>query len=192
MASSLRQGGRDGIWQRDWPLHGLFVIRFRSPTILLFLLLLGSSCASSGSFRNGLFERSGVVYRVEEPRGWERLSFSGNDLAWGGPSGEVIAVNAECEGHGDPSLAVLTNHLLIGFENRQVVEREPFQLAERGALRTRLRAELDGVPIDLELTVVKKDGCVYDLTYLASPSRFEEQLPAYRKVVGSFDVPGRR
>lgn len=166
---------------------------FRFPFLpIISLVLVGTACASSGSFRNGVFEREGVVYRVEAPQGWELLSFAGNDLAWGGPRGEVIAVNAECEGHGDPSLAVLTNHLLIGFENRRVIEREPFELSGRGALRSRVQAELDGVPVELEFVVLKKDGCVYDLSYLAHPSRFEAQLPTYRKVVDSFDVPGRR
>lgn len=160
------------------------------PAILL--LLLGAACASSGSFRNGVFEAPGVVYRVEAPRDWELLSFSGNDLAWGGPAGEVMAVNAECEDHGDPSLEVLTNHLLIGFEDRRVVEREPLQVAGRGALRTRILASLDGLPVEMELTVLKKDGCVYDLTYLAAPTGFDAQLGGYRQMVESFDVPGRR
>ena len=163
----------------------------RTPLLAAFLLLLFCACASSGSYRNGVFEGEGVVYWVQAPQGWGLLSFSGNDLAWGGPSGEVIAVNAECEDHGDPSLAVLTNHLLIGFEDRRVIEREPFELAGRGALRTRVEARLDGVPVALELVVLKKDGCVYDLTYLAPPTRFDSELPTYRKVVASFDVPGR-
>src|SRR5690606_3292323 len=117
---------------------------------------------------------------------------SGNDLAWGGPDGVVIAVNAECEDHGDPSLAVLTNHLLIGFEDRVIRERESLQISGRGALRTRVAATLDGVPVEMELTVLKKDGCVYDLVYLAPPHRFEEHVSTYRRVVASFDAPGRR
>lgn len=163
------------------------------PTLSLVLALAISACASSGTFRNGVFEGPHVVYRVDAPAGgWEFVSFSGNDLAWGRPSGEVIAVNSECEDHGDPSLAVLTNHLLIGFEDRVVRERETLRISDRGALRTRLTASLDGVPVEMELTVLKKDGCVYDLTYLAPPDRFEEHLPTYRKVVESFDAPGRR
>lgn len=159
---------------------------------LLLLLLSWTACASSGSFRNGVYEAPGVLYRVEAPTGWEFLSFAGNDLAWGGPEGEVIAVNSECRDHGDPSLVVLTNHLLIGFEDRRVVEREELRLAGRGALRTHLKASLDGLPVEMELTVLKKDGCVYDLTYLAPPSRFDANLATYRRLVASFDAPGRR
>lgn len=180
------------MWPPDPGPIGFSVTKARRilPSFLL-LLLLGSACASSGTFRNGVYERSGVVYRVEAPPKWEFLSFTGNDLAWGGPEGEVIAVNAECEGHGDPSLAILTNHLLIGFEDRRVMEREELMVTGRGALRTRVQARLDGLPVEMELTVLKKDGCVYDLTYLAPPSRFDAHLPTYRRVVESFDVPGR-
>lgn len=163
------------------------------PLLSSSLALALAGCASSGTYRNGVFEGSHVVYRVEAPAGgWRLVSFSGNDLAWGGPDGEVIAVNSECEDHGDPSLAVLTNHLLIGFEDRVIRERESLQISGRGALRTRVAATLDGVPVEMELTVLKKDGCVYDLVYLAPPHRFEEHLSTYRRVVASFDAPGRR
>ena len=152
-----------------------------------------SGCASSSVYRNGVFEGPHVVYRVQAPaEGWRFVSFAGNDLAWGGPGGEVIAVNSECEDHGDPSLVVLTNHLLIGFEDRVVREREALQISGRGALRTRVAATLDGVPVEMELTVLKKDGCVFDLVYLAPPHSFEKHLPTYRRVVASFDAPGRR
>lgn len=164
------------------------------PALLLLLpLLLGlEACASGGSYRNGVFRGSRVAYRLDEPgKGWERISFSENDLAWAGPAGGMISVNAECEDHGDPSLKVLTDHLLIGFEDRQVLAREPLRLAGRGALRTRLRARLDGVPTELELTVLKKDGCVYDLIYLSSPQRFDGELDVYRRLVGSFETLGR-
>lgn len=131
--------------------------------------------------------RPAASYRLQAPEApWRALSFSGNDLAWAAPGGALIAVNAVCEGHGDPSLKVLTDHLLIGFEAREIREREELMLDGRGALRTRAAASLDGVPVELELTALKKDGCVYDLIYTAPASRFDEEHGVYRRIVSSF------
>ena len=35
-----------------------------------------------------------------------------------------------------------------------------------------MRAKLDGVPMQYDIYVMKKDGCVYDLVYVAPPGRF--------------------
>ena len=42
-----------------------------------------------------------------------------------------------------------------------------------------VNARLDGVPRSLELWVMKKDGCVYDLGFVAPPDRFEAGRAAF-------------
>lgn len=151
-----------------------------------------SACASSGSFRDGIYLGRETTYRVSPLASpWSRISFSGNDLAWEGPQGQVVAVNGVCSGHGDPSLKVLTDHLLFGFEDRVVRARDELRLAGRAALRTRAAATLDGVPVELEFTVLKKDGCVYDLTYSAPPGAFDARIGDYRELVESFEASPR-
>lgn len=166
--------------------------RAGSLAVLSLLFLCLTSCASTGKYRDGVFYGKEVSYRIAEPGApWERLYISDNDLAWEGRVGEVIAVNATCSDHGDPSLQVLTNHLLMGFDARQIEEREELMLSGRGALRTRVVASIDGVPSKLELVVLKKDGCVYDLSYLAPIETFSGSLPQFQRLVSSFDAMGR-
>lgn len=154
---------------------------------------LCSACGGGGSLRDGTYRDAEASYRLAEPpRGWDRVDFSGNDLAWSDGEGSLIAVNSVCEGHGDPSLKVLTDHLLMGFDRREVLEREELQLDGRGALRTRANASLDGVPVELEMTVLKKDGCVYDLVYTAPHGRFGVRAADYRSLVKSFSAEARR
>lgn len=167
----------------------------RSPLLDLALpvalLLLGPACASSGSFRDGVYYGREASYRVERlPSPWSRVSFAENDLAWVAPEGQVIAVNGLCAGHGDPSLKVLTDHMLLGFEDRVVRARQEMQVAGRAALRTRAAASLDGVPVELELTVLKKDGCVYDITYTSPRGAFDGRVAEYRKLVEGFEAGG--
>jgi len=160
-------------------------------SILAAVVLVAPACSTSGTFRDGIYLGRETTYRVAplaEP--WAQVSFSGNDLAWTAPEGQVLAVNGVCSEHGDPSLKVLTDHLLFGFEDRKVLSREDVRLAGRAALRTRASASLDGVPVELELTVLKKDGCVYDLTYSAPPGGFDDRVADYRKLVESFVADG--
>lgn len=132
-------------------------------------LLLGSSCAS-GQLRGDLFSKGTVSYRVVAPREteWKPVSFSDNDLAWLLPTTRhVVAVNATCEGHEDPPLEVLTRHLLVGFTDKVKLETAGLTLDGREGLRTIWRAQLDGVSVELELVVLKKNGCVHDFTYVS-------------------------
>lgn len=159
----------------------------------LSVVLVLAGCAGGGTFRAGTFRSSDVAYHVDPPGApWQRAKFSGNDVAWTDPQGHVIAVNSECRDTGDPSLKVLTDHLLLGFEDRTILQREEFPLDGRGAMRTHVATSLDGVPVELELTVLKKDGCVYDLIYTSPEGRFSEKLEDYRSVVGSFHAEARR
>jgi hypothetical protein len=57
----------------------------------------------------------------------------------------------------------------------------------REALRSHVVAKLDGVPRELLLTVMKKDGCVYDFALVAPPGGgFGQAHQAYDGVLESF------
>ena len=79
----------------------------------------------------------------------------------------MIAINATCSGHEDPTLEVLTNHLVIGFTDREWVSKKKFELDGREAMRSLVHARLDGVSTSLDLVVLKKNGCVHDFTYVS-------------------------
>ena len=107
--------------------------------------------------------------------------------------GGTIVANSSCRvSDSDAPLDVLTNHLL--FELQDVKERGRMRmvLAGRAALRTSVDATLDGVPIALELVVLKKDGCLFDLTYVAVPDAFDSHTGEFEKVVEGFSFPLRR
>lgn len=132
------------------------------------LVVLLAGCR--GVLAGEMFTRDGVSYRVVVPdsKDWRRVDFEDNDLAWmSTSSGHVIAVNSTCTGHEDPPLDILTNHLVIGFTDKQLISRTPFTLDGRDALRSVIHAKLDGVPTSLQLVVLKKNGCVHDFTYIS-------------------------
>jgi len=84
--------------------------------------------------------------------------------------GGVIEANATCRDDADAApLSALTRQLLIGYTERDLGSQELVQLDGREALRTRLTAKLDGVPMALDVFVMKRNGCIFDLSYAAPP-----------------------
>ena len=119
--------------------------------------------------------------------GWRSVSIADNDAAWFDPSTDgLVHVDHTCERSQDTPLAALVAHLLIGFTDRRTVTEETVALDGREARHVVVIARLDGVPRSLELYVVKKDGCVYDLGYVATPPRFDTGRPAFDAFVRGF------
>ncbi|MEM9194213.1 MAG: hypothetical protein AAGF12_33870 [Myxococcota bacterium] len=161
-----------------------------APAAVLGLVM---SCGG-GDFRQS---RNGSVYRDAEARyrvgnpgsGWSRLSVEDeNDLAWHHQGlSAVIQVNASCDGRLDIPLRALTGQLLIGFTDREVRTEELVPFDRREALRTHLTARLDGVARELVFHILKKDGCVYDLSLVAPPDeRFAQAEASYQAVLAGF------
>ena len=153
--------------------------------ILGGILLFASGCR--GGLLGGMYTRDGVAYRVVEPSGdWRRINFDDNDLAWVARQGHVIAINATCTGHEDPQLEVLTNHLVIGFTDREWVSKKRFELDGREAMRSLVKARLDGVATSLDLVVLKKNGCVHDFSYVSPTGQEATHQAEFDALIAGF------
>ncbi|MBX3250607.1 MAG: hypothetical protein KF901_25745 [Myxococcales bacterium] len=149
---------------------------------VLVLVACGGPRLEAGVYRDGP-----VAFAIAEPAGWQRLSVGrSNDLAWE-RAGAVIQINGACRDSLDIPLVALTNHLLVGFTEREIVAQELVPMDGREALRTHVRAKLDGVARELVLHVLKKDGCVYDMALVAPPgSPFDAARASYDALLESF------
>ncbi len=142
-----------------------------------------ASCAGV-SVRGNEVHKGPLTYRIAPPgAGWSSVDFDENDVAWVSRHGHVLAVNSTCEGHADAPIEVLLNHLVFGFTEKREVERRVRPLDGREAVEVHSMARLDGVPVDLTLLVLKKDGCVHDVMYVAPEKLRDEHLAAYEAMV---------
>jgi hypothetical protein len=99
----------------------------------------------------------------------------------------VVAVNATCRADEESApLTALTRQLLLGYTDRKQLAQEAVPFIGREALRTRVDARLDGVPLALELWVARRDGCVFDLSYVAPPARFGDGSAEFTRFVAGF------
>jgi hypothetical protein len=168
------------------------------------LLLLASGCATTnGSFEAGWFTRTvklegpagrtsqTLLYRTGTAQvGWGVGQAPPGDFAYYNANlGATVYADSSCgTKYDDSPLTVLSNHLTMGFADVEQVDQSAGELSGRGSLERISRANLDGVPVMLATTVVKKDICVFDLILIARPDSFEEALADYRSLRDGFEA----
>lgn len=156
---------------------------------LLVLLLLTVACGGSQSLRDRVFDDGTVRYRVGSLASeFEPIAVGDNDLAWHHPSYGTISVNATCKQYEDVPARALMNQLLIGTTAREYRVEETVTLDGRAAQHLLADVEMDGVPITIDVYLIVKDGCVYDLTHVARRERAQSARPVFQKFVRQFAV----
>jgi len=139
---------------------------------VLFVVSLTGACATTGSFDGSVYHGRYASYRLAPfPTTWHPLRLAAADLAFRDePHEGSILVNSRCAtADRDAPLLALTEHLIIGTTDRKISREETLPLDSREARHTILQARLDGVPMAYDIFVLKKDGCVFDLVYVAPP-----------------------
>jgi hypothetical protein len=153
------------------------------------LSLSATSCGASASFRDGVFDDGTVRYHVGSPGpGWDRIDVDGNDVAYNNRQLGTISANSTCKEYNDVPEQALMNQLLFDTRERVYRLEETITIDGRGALHHIVDLELDGVPLTLEIFLLKKDGCVYDISRISSRPEFEGGRPALIAFVQGFHV----
>lgn len=149
-------------------------------------------CGGGATFRNGLYEDRETAFTLGLlPQGWEAVHVRGGpDLAWNHKQlSSAILVNHSCNPDLDIPLHALTQHLLIGFTERDIHSQETVPMDSREALRTLATAKLDGVLREIQFVVLKKNGCVYDFALVGpQDERFTRAQNDYRTLIAGFET----
>lgn len=153
------------------------------------VFIIGLLGCGSASFAGNVFEDSTTRYRLGEPgHGFAQVAIGDNDVTYSHPDLGTIGVNATCEGYDDVPVQALTNHLLFGTAERELLEQNTVRLDGRGALHSRYRLSLDGVPVKLELYVLAKNGCIFDFSHVAGTAAPREGTVAFTRLVEGFSM----
>gem|GEM_PF-156064 len=190
--------------------------------LALLVLLAGSlACARGMRSESGIYvppvappwgsKTRLPSYRFGSPgAAWVPMRDKGYQVAWRHDTDPAaIQVYGECDDHGDSDLEDFTDHQRIDYPGWTIIEEptgeldaegrprmRPMQyyttIVDREALRTTVRANLDGVEVMIEYVVLKKDGCLFDLTYIAKPELFDRHTADFQTVIDGFGYPVRR
>jgi hypothetical protein len=147
------------------------------------------ACGGGAMFRDNVYSDDFTRYRVGAlSPAWQPLAADGNDLAFHRSEMGTISVNSTCTEYDDVPLSALVNHLLFDTTERQVRLEETVTLVGRGARHLLVDLELDGVPIQVELYVLRKNGCVYDLSHVRARTAPPAARETFLAFVRRFDV----
>lgn len=149
------------------------MVRVLSLWIAVALTAVASGCGRPGLSGN-VFRQGDIAFRVGPvPERWQpvQAEIEGDlaSFAFRDPELAVtVGAAGRCHRDGDDvPLRALTQHLYLGFTNREIQDEQELRLDNRAALRTEMTARLDGVPKHFVFVVLKKDGCVYDFWRIA-------------------------
>lgn len=157
------------------------------------VVLLGLGCGKT-AFDGRSYQASDVAFRIGPiPATWQQLEVEGARLAYRDPATDtILSISARCGRDADDvPLAALTQHLFIQFTERKIVEQRTFDLDGREAMRTEVQAKLDGVPRRFRVVVLKKNGCVYDFSEIATAQANAQSDAVFDAVVAGFGTKDR-
>jgi len=97
-----------------------------------------------------------------------------------------ITLSVTCQQAHDVPLDILTRHLLFGLKDIEILQQAPRVLNGVPALETVARARLEGRELQLHSYVVRRDGCIYDMVYVASPQDYASGEPGFGRMMGGF------
>jgi len=148
-----------------------------------------SGCgAAQARVEGGVYRSGDVAFRVGEPPAtWRAIDVEQATMAWRDEAHRAsILLDARCRRKDDDvPLQALTQHLVMGTTERNIASQETVPFDGREAMKTRLTAKLDGVPMEYDLVVLKKDDCVYDFVYVAEPGAADGR-PDFERFVRTF------
>jgi hypothetical protein len=162
--------------------------------LALVLAVAATACASGGSFVGGVYRDANVAFHIEAvPGDWRTIHVSDANLAFRDDAHAAsILINGRClPDDGDAPLSSLTAHLIMGTTERKFLLEETIPMDARDARHTVLEAKLDGVRMAYDIFVLKKDGCIYDLVYVAAPDDLRTGAPAFEQLARAFRAVGR-
>ena len=154
------------------------------PLVSVGFVALACGCGHTQRFQNNVYRDEQITLTLPPvPAEWRAISVTEADLAFrDDPREASILFNGRCHRNdSDTPLVSLTNHLIIGTTEREIVSQDTIPFDGREALHTVMRAKLDGVKMVYDLYVMKKDGCVFDFVYVAEPSTFDAGAPMFER-----------
>lgn len=156
----------------------------------MFLLAFALSGCTPKAVRQAK-ELEGRYVLGDPGDGWRKVGSGGADFAYRNKSqAAVIYADSNCGARfEDAALEDLAKHMSFGVRVGEPSFEETYELDGRTAYTSRAVGELDGVPVELGTTVLKKDRCIYDIVVIAPRGdRFQAAWEGYQVVIAGFST----
>ncbi len=161
-----------------------------SARALLFVFLgSGFGCALLGSGEDPVKKNPGIKFQPP-PNPFAQSHISSADQVWQSEStGNTIAINSTCQEYSDLTLKDLQQNILGGIENLKVQSDKTVSFDGREAQRIVSVGSAEGVSISVDLLILKKNNCTYDLAYIARSKFYDDEHGIFETFLKRFHAP---
>jgi len=124
------------------------------------------------------------------PNPYEEIKVSSADHVWQSlKTGNTIAYNSSCVEKNKEDLHSLEKGIFSGVQN--VVIKNELKITVDGApaVRTYAEGKTDNIPISIDLVVIEKNNCTYDLAYVARTTTFGAERSIFDNFIERFHSP---
>lgn len=165
------------------------ILQHRIAAIYISLILSTTACVSV-NIKPKAPEKA-KAYSFSAPGlPFEKVSAEQADFAFkDAKSGHTIAMISECSENVDPSLDSLESDLVSALSSSHELKKEQIQFNGRTAIRSSHQGEMDGVAVQMEILVFKKNSCSYSLTLVGRSKAFDASKKIFEGFTKGFIVP---
>lgn len=139
--------------------------------LLLIVLLLLVACSSSET-DNGAYTKSSTVENklsknVKQP--WKEVENQGSDIALNNKTTNSFFIfNSACRKYDPSNLPSLTNSILTGISNVEILEKTIVQHQDRDAALVIAKGSVDGIERYFRILTTQKNNCIYDFALIST------------------------
>jgi hypothetical protein len=158
--------------------------------ILIILALYSlTACALFGGGEEDPVKNLNVKLTAP-PNPYEEIKVSSADHVWQSlKTGNTIALNSSCVERNKEDLHSLEKGIFSGVENIVIKKETKITVDGAPAVRTYAEGKTDNIPISIDLVVIEKNNCTYDLAYVARTATFPNERTLFDNFVERFHSP---
>lgn len=147
------------------------------------------TCCATGRTVDGVYVDKAKGFRVQLPRdGWHVVESSEADLTLRDAGSHArMAVSASCPARETGPLPALARHLIFGLRDVKRVRQEPILIDGVAGLDTEVIGTWEGERVQVWSVVVRREGCLYDLLFIAPPEAFGAQRADFDAFLKSWE-----
>lgn len=140
----------------------------------LFLILLTVLYACS-SADNGVYTKSDTVnngLKKNLPKHWREVGNEGSDYALqNNQSNTFFIFNSACRKFDPSNLPTLTNSIMAGINNVEIIEKLMTEHQGREAVLLTAKGSMDGITRYFKVLTTQKNNCIYDYALIATDAK---------------------
>lgn len=160
----------------------------------MFVLLAAMfACSISGPLRTdpkALEYKTGSLSADWLKQNDDEKESSADEIYLNAKTSAFLSMDSMCRRYPDSSLESLSRQLLVPMTESVMQSQEKITLDGREGLMTKVSGTLDGVAVEAQFVVVRKNECIFDFSLVSRNSILPDDATAFRRYYEGFKYLG--